>query len=122
MVFKLVRSTHADTFGSSTHISLPFGYISVHFSFQEILAFSGVRDFELLSKSADHFRLLSQANHQGNSVFSLQKVCYAKSCIKATDAINYNLNGSLIVTNFLKKARKLLKKKVARNPKSYSKD
>ena len=43
--------------------------------------------------------------------FCLQKVCYTKSCIKATDALNWNLNGRLLVTNCLKKARKLFKKR-----------
>ena len=41
-----------------------------------------------LGISTDHLRLLPQADHQENSVFGLQKVFYAKSCIKATDALN----------------------------------
>ena len=68
------------------------------------------RHFEFFSISADYLRLLPQADHQGNSVFCLQKVFYAKSWIKATDALNQNLNGRFLVTNCLKKARKLFKK------------
>ena len=42
--------------------------------------------------------------------FCLQKVFYAKSCIKATDALNKNLYGRFLVINCLEKARKLFKK------------
>ena len=78
------------------------------------------RHFEFFSISADYLRLLPQADHQGNSVF--QKVFYAKSCIKATDALNQNMNGRFLVTNCLKKQESYSKKKkVAQNPKSCSK-
>ena len=82
-----------------------------------------LRHFEFLSISADHLRLLPHADHQGNSVFCLQKVFYAKSCIKAIDDLNQNLNEQCLVTNCLKKAREsYLNKKDARNSKSCSKD
>ena len=88
--------SHADTFGSSDPRTFLFfsAALVCTFLFQDTGFFwstwcsSSIRHFELLSISADHFRLLPQADHQGNSVFWLQKVCYAKSCLKATDALN----------------------------------
>ena len=99
--------SHADTFGpSDPRTFLFFSAVLVYtFLFRETLAFSGVlhvvpalaatskgsigsANLEFLSISADHLRLLPQIDNQGNSVFCLQKVFYAKSSIKATDALN----------------------------------